>query len=143
MSDQRFHSRGGEYVGLGSLESRVLRALYTLGDWASVHEVWCCLQDQKPIARDAVLTCMKRMASKGFLESRKDEEGAWRFRPAASAEEIATAILSSVWRWLKDRPPPEVTRFLGDALMGELDAGQVEELRELAQARFGGKLESG
>jgi predicted transcriptional regulator len=137
-----FRSRGGEYVGIGSLEARVLRALYAVGDWGSVQQVWCFCQDQKPIARDAVLTCLKRLTAKGFLDSQKDGGGQWCFRPVCSAEEIAREITHTVWEWLTNRPPPEVARFLGDALGGELE-GDVRQstATDADESREGGFVE--
>jgi predicted transcriptional regulator len=129
--------KGGDFVGIGSLEARVLRALYSFDGWSGVQQVWCYAQDEKPVERGAVLTCLKRMAAKGFVEGRKDAAGVWEFKPAIPAQELAAGIFAETWRWLMDRPPPELSRFLGDALFGKLNHSQLEELRTVAAARFG------
>ena len=126
--------RNGEIIGIGSLEARVLRALYEQKGWLGVAAVWERLKQDIEIDRSSVITCLKRMADKGYLSARKDKQGAWSFRPAVSAYELGLMLIQGVWENLWGPPPARLSQFVTDALRGKLGEEDVpEEMKEAAR----------
>jgi len=126
--------RNGEIIGIGSLEARVLRALYEQEGWVKVAAVLERLMRDTQIDRSSVITCLKRMADKGYLSARKDKQGAWSFRPAVSAYELGLALIQGVWENLWGPPPAALSRFVTDALTGKLgEEGVPEEMKEVGR----------
>ena len=119
--------RNGDIIGIGSLEARILRALYECGDWMSVPEAVERVRQDVPLAYSSVITCLKRMADKGYLEAEKDDQGAWRFRPALPAHELALLLIQGIWENLFGPPPASLSRFVTDALVGNLGAEGIPE----------------
>jgi predicted transcriptional regulator len=130
--------RNGEIVGIGSLEARVLRALYEQEGWVKVATVLDRLMRDTQIDRSSVITCLKRMADKGYLNARKDKQGAWSFRPALSAYEFGLTLIQNVWENLWGPPPSALSRFVTDALTGKLGEEDVpEEMKEVGRQTDG------
>lgn len=125
--------RNGEIIGIGSLEARVLRALYEQGGWVPVMDVLRRLEQDRQISYSSVVTCLKRMADKGYLESRK-RKGDWLFRPAMSAYEFGLILIQTIWQHIWGPPPAALSRFVTDALTGKLgEEGVPEEMKEIAR----------
>jgi len=130
--------RNGEIIGIGSLEARVLRALYGHKGWLGVAGVWETLKQDIPLDRSTVITCLKRMADKGYLRARKSKQGVWSFRPAISAYELGLALIQGVWENLWGPPPAALSRFVTDALTGKLgEEGVPEDMREVGRQTDG------
>ena len=129
----RLGLRNGEIIGIGSLEARVLRALYEHGDWVPVMDVLRRVEQDGQISYSSVVTCLKRMADKGYLQARK-RKGDWRFRPAMSAYEFGLALIQTVWQHIWGPPPAALSRFVTDALTGKLgDEDVPEEMKDIAR----------
>jgi len=125
--------RNGEIVGIGTLEARVLRGLYEHGDWVPVKHVVRTLQSGTPISYSSVITCLKRMAGKGYLEARK-RQGEWLFRPVVSARDLGLMLIEGIWKSLWGPPPAALSRFVTDALLGKLgDESTAGEARDAAR----------
>jgi len=130
----RLGMRNGEIIGIGSLEAKVLRSLYEHRGWVTVTETWERLRQDIKIDRSTVITCLTRMADKGYLEGRKDEQGVWSFKPALSAYEFGLALIQTVWENIWGPPPAALSRFVTDALTGKLgEEGVPEEMKEVAR----------
>jgi len=126
--------RSGEIIGIGSLEAKVLRALYEQEGWLGVATVWERLKQDDPVDRSTVITCLRRMADKGYLQARKSERGAWLFRPAVSAYELGLALIQGVWEHLWGPPPAALSHFVTDALTGRLGgSGVSEKMKQVAR----------
>ena len=129
----RLGLRNGEIIGIGSLEARVLRALYEHGGWVPVMDVLRRLEQDVQISYSSVVTCLKRMADKGYLESRK-RKGDWRFRPTKSAYEFGLILIQTIWQHLWGPPPAALSDFISDALTGKLgEDGVPEEMKAIAR----------
>ena len=129
----RLGLRNGEIIGIGSLEARVLRALYEHGDWVPVMDVLRRLERDGQISYSSVVTCLKRMADKGYLKARK-RKGDWLFRPTMSAYEFGLILIQTIWQHLWGPPPSALSRFVTDALTGKLgEEGVPEEMKEIAR----------
>jgi len=129
----RLGLRNGEIIGIGSLEARVLRALYEHGGWVPVMDVLRRLEQDVQISYSSVVTCLKRMADKGYLESRK-RKGDWRFRPTMSAYEFGLILIQTIWQHIWGPPPAALSQFVTDALTGKLgEEGVPEEMKQIAR----------
>jgi len=129
----RLGLRNGEIIGIGSLEARVLRALYEHGGRMGVRDVLARLQQDIRIDRSSVITCLLRMADKGYLEARK-RKGVWAFRPAISAYEFGLLLIQTIWQHLWGPPPAALSDFISDALTGKLgEDGVPEEMKAIAR----------
>ena len=129
----RLGLRNGEIIGIGSLEARVLRALYEHGGWVPVMAVVGRLHQDSDIAYSSVITCLKRMADKGYLKARK-RKGQWLFLPAMSAYEFGLILIQTIWQHLWGPPPAALSGFVTDALTGKLgDEGVPEEMKQIAR----------
>ncbi len=126
--------RNGEIIGIGSLEARALRALYEQGDWATAADVSERTQQDISIGYGSVLTCLKRMADKGYLETRKDQHGVWSFRPTMTAHDFGLILIQTIWQHLWGPPPAALSRFVTDALTGKLgEEGVPEDMKEIGR----------
>ena len=129
----RLGLRNGEIIGIGSLEAGVLRALYEHGGWVPVMDVLRRLEQDVQISYSSVVTCLKRMADKGYLESRK-RKGDWRFRPTMSAYEFGLILIQTIWQHIWGPPPAALSQFVTDALTGKLgEEGVPEEMKAIAR----------
>jgi predicted transcriptional regulator len=129
----RLGLRNGEIIGIGSLEARVLRALYEHGDWVPVMDVLRRLEQDGQISYSSVVTCLKRMADKGYLEARK-RKGDWLFRPAMGAYEFGLILIQTIWQHIWGPPPAALSQFVTDALTGKLgEEGVPEEMKQIAR----------
>ena len=129
----RLGLRNGEIVGIGSLEARVLRALYEQGGRVGVGDVLKRLRQDIQIERSSVITCLLRMADKGYLDAYK-RRGAWSFRPAISAHGLGLMLIQGIWQHLWGPPPAALSDFISDALTGKLgEEGVPEEMKAIAR----------
>jgi predicted transcriptional regulator len=74
----------------GSLELRVLEALWTRGAEASVRDI---LDEFPHAAYTTLMTTMERLHRKGVLERRKDGR-AFLYRPVSSRDEMETGLVA-------------------------------------------------
>ena len=136
MRERKRGFRQGDIAGIGSLEARVLRALWQEDGWVSTASVHERIRAQGEISYNSVHTCLQRMAKKGYLRQQRGERGVWLFCPAMSQQEMVVSLVGDVWEFLVGRPPAAVCRFLTDALLGTLAEGQARDLREIVQQRY-------
>jgi predicted transcriptional regulator len=128
--------RQGDIVGIGSLEARVLRALWKHDGWASTAAIRAKAREEAEISYNSVHTCLQRMARKGYLLQRQDRRGVWSFLPAVSQEQMVVSLVGDVWEFLVGRPPAIVCRFLTDALLGILTEEESRGFAEMLKKRY-------
>jgi len=128
----------GDFAGIGSLEARVLRALWTSGGWASTAVIHAKAREEARISYNSVHTCLQRMAKKGYLLQRQDGRGVWSFLPAMSQEEMVVSLVGNIWEFLVGRPPAVVCRFLTDALLGQLSQQELRGSQRIPRKRHPG-----
>ncbi len=126
---------GGDQVlgwPLGSLEMRILRAVWKRGE-ATVRDVVDDIMPDHPVAYTTVMTVMSRMADKGVFERRLAGKS-YTYRPARTAEEFAAAVSQRMVHSL-------VTEF-GDlaiaqfaAALERIDSGRMRRLRDARKGR--------
>lgn len=78
-------------IGLGEAELEVLNHVLELGE-ASVHDVRERIQKYRPLAYTTVMTLMKKLADKGYLDYRKEGK-AYLYRPSRSRESLKSGLL--------------------------------------------------
>lgn len=117
---------------LGDLESDVMEVVWARGE-ASVRDVRRRLEAKRPIAYTTVMTTLARLARKGLL-SRRKVEGAYRYTPVASRDQLATRVAESVIDGLLDGFGPAAVSRLLDRVQRE-DPERIEALARLIEAR--------
>jgi len=110
---------------LTGLETLVMNAIWALSQ-ATVKDVQLRLESEKPLAYNTVLTLMRRLRDKGFLESERDGR-ADVYRPLVARENAAKKSLLDV-----------MDRFFGgsaEALVSQLaQSTSRKELRSIREA---------
>lgn len=110
---------------LTGLETLVMNAIWALSE-ATVKDVQSRLEAEKPLAYNTVLTLMRRLRDKGFLESERDGR-ADVYRPLVARENAAQKSLSDL-----------LDRFFGgsaEALVSQLaQSTSRKELRSIREA---------
>lgn len=97
---------------LGSLESEVMETLWKLNT-ASVRDVVSLLQKKREIAYTTVMTIMTRLHTKGLLERRQNQSGAYLYSPrqtkAKFLENISEKVIKNL---IKNCGEVAVARFI-------------------------------
>ena len=110
---------------LTGLETLVMNAVWALSQ-ATVKEVQQRLEGEKPLAYNTVLTMMRRLRAKGFLESERDGRTDV-YRPLVARENVAQRSLLDV-----------LDRFFGgsaEALVSQLaQSASKKELKSIREA---------
>lgn len=109
----------------GALEKKILNLLWDRGD-ATVREVLDRLDGSQ--AYTTVMTVLDRLHKKGAL-TREKEGQAWRYRPAATREEVLGERMAALLAEAPDRPEPLLSSFLDRA--EAIDPELLDRLEEL------------
>ena len=117
---------------LTPLESLVMNAVWTLGD-ASVRQVQEALEAEKPMAYNTVLTVMRILRDKGFLQSRRvgrlDQ-----YRPAVSRQQVARRSLGEILdRFFSGSARAMVSQLLDSQ---DLSTDEIRAIRAEIDARL-------
>ena len=121
---------------LGETEMEVLHHVWELGE-ATVADVLARIVEERPVAYTTVMTVMKKLAKKGFLQY--DADGAtYVYSPARSPDEVRQEILED----LVDKVFLGSRTALVQALVGgeEVTDGERDEILRLVRglSREGG-----
>lgn len=114
-------------------EQRVMNILWERGE-ASVRELTDALEDAHGLAYTTILTTVRIMAEKGYLDFRK-EGRAHIFWPVVSREGARRTALGSLVKNLFDGSPRTLAQHLIDDEKLSLD--DIESLRERLLAKSG------
>jgi predicted transcriptional regulator len=117
---------------LGSLEAEVMEIVWAEAD-VSVRDVHRRLQRKRPLAYTTVMTTLGRLARKGLLTRRKTD-GAYRYTPAVSREQLAGVVADSVIDGLLEGSGRTAVARLLDRLQHE-DSRRIQELARLIDER--------
>lgn len=117
---------------LGNLEAEVMDIVWTEGD-VSVRDVHRRLERRRPIAYTTVMTTLARLARKGLL-ARKKADGAYRYSPAVSREQLVDTVADSVIDGLLEGFGKTAVARLLDRLQHE-DSRRIEQLAQLIEER--------
>ncbi|WP_341242319.1 BlaI/MecI/CopY family transcriptional regulator [uncultured Nocardioides sp.] len=105
----------------GSLEERLMEAVWALDRPASVHEVTEALEG-RPVAYTTTITVLERLRAKGWLQ-RSRSGRAYLYSATCDQHEYAARLMSLAL----DVTPDRDAALLSFA--GLLDAGEAEQLR--------------
>lgn len=119
-------------AGLGSLESRIMEAMWRLGE-ASVREITDEIARAGTPAYTTVMTVMTRLTEKGLL-SRARADRAYAYRPATSREEYARSVAGARVRSLIAEFGDLAVAQFADELQ-EVDPVRARRLGELLRRR--------
>jgi predicted transcriptional regulator len=117
---------------LGTLEAEVMDVVWAAGD-VSVREVHRRLERKRRIAYTTVMTTLARLARKGLL-TRRLSDGAYRYAPAVSRDELAGVVADSVIDGLLEGFGRTAVARLVDRLQRE-DPRQMAQLARLIEER--------
>jgi predicted transcriptional regulator len=114
---------------LGTLELRVLEALWRRGTEASVRDV---LPEFPQAAYTTLMTTLDRLHRKGFLERRKDGR-AFVYRPVSSREEMESGLLTRALQpLLEGQDPRPILSFFVEEVSRQ-DERLLDELERLVR----------
>ncbi|MBF6600024.1 MAG: BlaI/MecI/CopY family transcriptional regulator [Dehalococcoidia bacterium] len=124
--------RDDAIAGLGSLESRIMEAMWRLGE-ASVREITDEIAQAGSPAYTTVMTVMTRLTDKGLL-SRALADRAYAYRPATSREEYARSVaVARVRSLIAEFGDLAVAQFADE--LQEVDPVRARRLGELLRRR--------
>lgn len=117
---------------LGTLEAEVMEVVWAEGD-VSVRDVHRRLARKRAIAYTTVMTTLVRLARKGLL-TRHLADGAYRYAPAVTRDQLAGTVADSVIDGLLEGFGRTAVARLLDRLQHE-DPRRLDELARLIEAR--------
>ena len=123
--------------GLTDAERRIMQVLWHRNE-ATVREVTDELADEHGLAYTTVLTTIRIMVDKGFVDYRKDGR-AHRYRPLLSREHAQRRAVGSLLSTLFEGSPHRLAQRLIDD--EQLSLGDIEALRDEMLARAQSKQE--
>lgn len=115
---------------LGETEMEVLQHVWALGE-ATVADVLDRITAQRPVAYTTVMTVMKKLATKGFLDFAADGQ-TYVYSPARPPEEVRQQILQDLLdKVFRGSPAALVQTLVGNEA---LDPDELERIRAVVQA---------
>lgn len=132
----RLGKRGLERV-LGSLEARVMEALWAASRPLAVREVQEALRAERELSFNTVMTVMNRLAAKGLL-AREGGTGPYTYRPRLEREEFVRVLARDVAAGLvRDFGALAASQFVAAVAEERPEVlGEVERLlKEIRSAR--------
>jgi predicted transcriptional regulator len=89
--------RAGVRMVLGDLEAQIMDVIWEQepASWCTVREVYERLREQRYIAYTTVMNTMTRLAKKGLLESRRQEQ-AYLYRPRTNRDSFMRDVIGHV-----------------------------------------------
>ena len=117
---------------LGTLEAEVMEVVWAQ-DEVSVRDVCRRLARRRPLAYTTVMTTLARLARKGLLTRRK-ADGAYRYAPAVTREQLEGTVADSVIDGLFEGFGQTAVARLLDRLQ-HADPRRIDELARLIEDR--------
>lgn len=109
----------------------ILEMLWAIGPpGGTTAEVWELISEKRSVGRTTVLKAMERLENYGWLE-RKHVDGAVRYWPTASREEIEQRVMTEVMEGFFNGSPKDLVKSLLGA--GTLTKRDAQELRRLLE----------
>ena len=112
---------------LGETEMEVLHHVWKLGE-ATVADVRERILEERTVAYTTIMTVMKNLAEKGYLQYRK-EGVAYVYSPARSANEVRQSLLGDLIRKVFKGPPHSLVQALVE--QEDLSAKDLDEIRSM------------
>jgi BlaI family transcriptional regulator, penicillinase repressor len=114
---------------LTEAEQRIMRVMWAKGE-ASVRDVTEALEDSYPVAYNTVLTLLRILTDKGYVEPRQGEGRAFVYTPTVTQAEAQTRALRKLVGTFFEGSPTALAQHL--VRKGDIGAGELEALmREL------------
>ncbi|MGD2132696.1 MAG: BlaI/MecI/CopY family transcriptional regulator [Maricaulaceae bacterium] len=110
---------------LTDAEQRIMRVLWSKGE-ASVHDVTNILSQERQTAYNTVLTMLRILTDKGYVEPRR-EGRAFIYTPIVSRADARTQALSHVLSQFFEGSPTVLAAHLIDHV--DIDAEELDALR--------------
>jgi predicted transcriptional regulator len=117
---------------LGDLEAEIMECVWDLGS-ASVKDVHSCLLERREIAYTTVMTVMSRLATKGFLRSRR-EGRAFVYEAATGREDFCAGVVRDFMaEMLSDADRSVLAQFVDSVT--EHDKTQLDLLAQIIEEK--------
>lgn len=126
-------------VRLGKMELQIMQVVWDLGT-ATVHDVKETLGKGRKPAYSTILTMMRRLEEKGYLEH-DVEERTYVYRPTISRQLVRGNMLGDLLERVFEGSPQLLVSSLIE--QKKLTAKQVQEIQRLLKERRDGGDESG
>jgi predicted transcriptional regulator len=111
---------------LTEAEQRIMKVMWMKGE-ASVREVTEALEDSYPVAYNTVLTLLRILTDKGYVEPRQGEGRAFVYTPTVTKAEAQTRALRKLVGTFFEGSPTALAQHL--VRKGDIGADELEALK--------------
>lgn len=114
-------------IRLGKLELRIMKVVWEMGR-ATVHDVKEALGKGRKPAYSTILTMMRKIEAKGYLEHDVDNR-TYVYRPTISQEDVRHSILGDILDRVFEGSPALLMNCLVE--QKDIDKTELEQIKEL------------